>query len=153
MERKSILVLLSCTLLVIGCQSRIELTSVSTNTPTIEQPVTLTSQIIEASCGQCQFGMEGKGCDLAVRFDGKSYYVDGAEIDDFGDAHGDDGMCNCIRQARVSGHVNNGRFVAESFELLPQQGKNGDIGDIQKQDRDEQSSEKDDGHGQADRGK
>jgi hypothetical protein len=24
------------------------------------------SQIVEASCGQCQFGMEGHGCELAV---------------------------------------------------------------------------------------
>jgi hypothetical protein len=29
-------------------------------------------QIVEASCGQCQFGMEGHGCELAVRIDGKS---------------------------------------------------------------------------------
>ena len=28
-------------------------------------------QVVEASCGQCQFGMKGKaGCDLAVRIDG-----------------------------------------------------------------------------------
>ena len=33
--------------------------------------------IAEASCGQCQFKMEGKGCDLAVRINGKSYFVDG----------------------------------------------------------------------------
>jgi hypothetical protein len=33
-------------------------------------------QIVEASCGQCQFGMEGHGCELAVRIDGKSYFVD-----------------------------------------------------------------------------
>jgi hypothetical protein len=35
------------------------------------------SQIVEASCGQCQFGMEGHGCELAVRIDGKPYFVDG----------------------------------------------------------------------------
>jgi hypothetical protein len=27
------------------------------------------SQIVEASC-ECQFGMEGHGCELAVRIDG-----------------------------------------------------------------------------------
>ena len=30
-------------------------------------------QIVEASCGQCQFGMKEKGCDLAVRIEGKSF--------------------------------------------------------------------------------
>ena len=40
---------------------------------------------VEASCGQCQFKMAGKGCTLAVRIDGKAYFVDKAHIDDFGD--------------------------------------------------------------------
>ncbi|KIQ19306.1 glutaminyl-tRNA synthetase, partial [Flavobacterium sp. MEB061] len=31
-------------------------------------------QIVEASCGECQFGMKGKSCDLAVRIDGKTYF-------------------------------------------------------------------------------
>jgi len=38
--------------------------------------------IVEASCGQCQFGLPGRGCDLAVRIDGDAYYVDGTGIDD-----------------------------------------------------------------------
>jgi hypothetical protein len=49
-------------------------------------------QIVEASCGQCQFGMEGHGCELAVRIDGKSYFVDGSSIDSHGDAHAKDGF-------------------------------------------------------------
>jgi len=76
-------------------------------------------QLVEASCGACKFGMEGDGCDLAVRINGKSYYVDGAKIDDHGDAHGHDGMCNAIRQAKVKGEVKDDRFVATSFTLLP----------------------------------
>jgi hypothetical protein len=44
------------------------------------------SQIVEASCGQCQFGMEGHGCELAVRIDGKPYFVDGTSLDSHGDA-------------------------------------------------------------------
>ena len=28
-----------------------------------------------------------KGCDLAVRIDGKSYFVEGTKIDEHGDAH------------------------------------------------------------------
>mgnify|MGYP000502565478 CR=1 FL=1 len=35
----------------------------------------------EASCGICMFDMQGKSCELAVRFKGDSYYVEGAGID------------------------------------------------------------------------
>ena len=49
-------------------------------------------QIVEAACGQCQFNMtEKSGCDLAVRMNGKSYFVDNTNIDDHGDAHADGG--------------------------------------------------------------
>ena len=75
--------------------------------------------VVEAACGQCQFRLPGKGCDLAVRIEGEGYYVDGTEIDDHGDPHSDIGFCNAVRQDRVTGRVENGRFVATSFELLP----------------------------------
>ncbi|MEZ0005226.1 hypothetical protein ABH942_000577 [Flavobacterium sp. 28YEA47A] len=78
------------------------------------------SQIVEASCGQCKFGMKGHGCDLAVRIDGKPYFVDGTGIDDHGDSHADDGFCSKIRKAEVTGEVKNNRFVATSFKLLPE---------------------------------
>ncbi len=81
--------------------------------------IKITDQIVEASCGQCQFEMEGSGCDLAIRVDGKTYYVDGSNIDDHGDAHGDDGLCNCIRQAKVTGEIKDGRFAATVFEVVP----------------------------------
>lgn len=75
-------------------------------------------QIVEASCGQCQFKLEGEGCDLAVRIDGKAYFVDGSDIDDHGDAHASDGFCEAIRKAEVKGQIVDGRFKAESFKLL-----------------------------------
>ena len=75
-------------------------------------------QIVEASCGQCQFKMAGKGCTLAVRINGKSYFVDKADIDGFGDAHADEGFCNAIRKAKVQGEIVNNKFVASYFELL-----------------------------------
>ena len=74
---------------------------------------------VEASCGQCQFKMAGKGCSLAVRMDGKSYFVDGTTIDDHGDAHGEDGFCEAIRKAEVQGQVVDNRFKATYFRLLP----------------------------------
>lgn len=73
----------------------------------------------EASCGECQFKMDGKGCHLAVRIDGKSYFVDGTAIDDHGDAHSETGFCEAIRKAEVQGEIVNNRFKATYFKLLP----------------------------------
>ncbi len=76
-------------------------------------------EIVEVSCGQCQFGMEAKGCDLAVRIKGKSYFVDGTKIDEHGDAHAKDGFCSAIRKAEVIGEIKDNRFVVSYFNLLP----------------------------------
>ena len=77
-------------------------------------------QVVEAACGQCQFKMKDKkGCDLAVRIDGKSYFVEGTKINDHGDAHADDGFCNAIKKAEVIGEVKDGKFVVSYFKLLP----------------------------------
>jgi len=78
------------------------------------------SQVVDASCGQCQFAMTSqKGCDLAVRIDGKAYFVDGTKIDDHGDAHNkNDGFCEVVRKAKVTGEIVDGRFVATSFKLV-----------------------------------
>lgn len=73
---------------------------------------------VEASCGQCQFKMAGKGCTLAVRIDGKAYFVEKANIDEFGDAHANEGFCNAIRKAKVQGKLVKGKFVASYFELI-----------------------------------
>ena len=77
------------------------------------------NEVVEAACGQCQFKMtEKSGCDLAVKIDGKSYFVDGTTIHDHGDAHADDGFCETIRQVEVKGEIIDGRFKAESFTLI-----------------------------------
>jgi predicted acyltransferase (DUF342 family) len=76
-------------------------------------------EIAEVSCGQCQFGMEAKGCDLAIRIKGKSYFVDGTKIDDHGDAHAKHGFCSTIRKAEVIGEIKDNRFVVSYFNLLP----------------------------------
>ncbi|NVO85120.1 DUF6370 family protein [Hymenobacter terrestris] len=80
-------------------------------------------QVVEAACGQCQLGLSGKSCDLAVRLNGKAYFVDGTHIDSHGDAHANDGFCQKIRQAQVQGEVLNDRFVATYFRLLPEADK------------------------------
>jgi Family of unknown function (DUF6370) len=76
------------------------------------------TMIVDASCGMCQFGMKGSDCLLAVRFNGKAYYVDGTGIDEHGDAHAAAGFCNAVRKAKVQGEVVDGRFKADYFKLL-----------------------------------
>jgi hypothetical protein len=50
----------------------------------------------------------------------KTYFVDGTSIDSHGDAHAADGFLYKENQG-VTGTVVNDRFVATSFELLPEQ--------------------------------
>lgn len=78
------------------------------------------TKIVELSCGQCQFHLNTQdGCDLAMRIDGNSYFVDGADIDEFGDAHDKDtGFCEVIRQAEVTGTLVEDRFIISSIQLL-----------------------------------
>jgi len=81
-------------------------------------------QVVDASCGQCNFGIKGKGgCDLAVKIDGKAYFVDGVKIDSHGDAHANDGMCSVVRKAEVTGEIVGDRYVATTFKLLPAESK------------------------------
>ncbi len=73
--------------------------------------------LVDAACGQCRMDMKGAGCDLAIRLNGKAYFVDGTHIDEHGDAHGEDGFCNAVRKAHVQGTVVNNRFKATYFKL------------------------------------
>ncbi|MGN8057329.1 DUF6370 family protein [Pedobacter sp. 22163] len=79
----------------------------------------ITKQTVDIACGECQFKMKGKDCELAVKIDGKSYFVDGKGIDDFGDAHGEHGFCNAVSKAEVTGEIVNNRFKAKEIKLLP----------------------------------
>ncbi|MEN9686284.1 MAG: hypothetical protein RLZZ28_2070 [Bacteroidota bacterium] len=88
----------------------------ASKTPDKQKPVLN----VEASCGQCQFGLPGKSCDLAVRINGKAYFLDGVHIDSLGDAHAKDGFCNAIRKATVQGELAEGRFKASYFQLKPE---------------------------------
>ncbi|WP_338410440.1 DUF6370 family protein [uncultured Flavobacterium sp.] len=85
-----------------------------------EKKIKFENQIVEVSCGQCQFEMnEKKGCDLAVRIDGKAYFIEGTTIDDHGDAHAHNGFCAAVRKAKVSGEIENKIFKVTNFVLLP----------------------------------
>ena len=76
--------------------------------------------IAEAACGKCQFHLKDNGCNLAVRINGKSYFVDGADIDAFGDAHSKEGFCNAISKAEVQGEIVKNRFKATYFKVIKQ---------------------------------
>ena len=79
------------------------------------EPMTVT-----AGCSTCIFDIPGAvGCELAVKIDGKAYLVAGSDIDDHGDAHAADGLCNASSDAVVEGRIDGDRFVATSFKLWP----------------------------------
>ena len=64
------------------------------------------------------FGMKDqKECNLAIQIGENSYLVQGSKMNDHGDAHAKDGMCNAIRTANVLGKVTDNIFVAETFQL------------------------------------
>ena len=75
--------------------------------------------VVETACGECQFALKGKSCDLAVRINGKAYFVDGTNINDHGDAHEDDGFCNAVRKAEVQGTLVKNRYKVTYFKLMP----------------------------------
>ncbi|MEP6712938.1 MAG: DUF6370 family protein [Ferruginibacter sp.] len=79
--------------------------------------------IVETACGQCKLGLPGNSCNLAIRINGQSYFVDGTDIDSHGDAHASDGFCNAIRMAKVQGEIIDKRFKATYFQLLPETSK------------------------------
>jgi hypothetical protein len=74
--------------------------------------------VLDASCGECKFGMDGTDCDLAVRINGTPYFVDGVGIKEYGHPHNKNGFCMAVRKAEVQGDVVNGRFKASYFKLL-----------------------------------
>jgi len=102
-------------LVAIGCARQTSDTALDVST---DQSVSFDNQMVELSCGQCQLGMKGGGCSLAIRHGDETYFVADADIDDHGDAHADDGLCNCVRQARVTGTIKDGKLHATNIELI-----------------------------------
>ena len=101
-------------LLLTACQSKLNTTQV-TNSP----PEQVEAFVANVSCGQCKLELDGDECDPAIRLEEATYFVDGISIDDLGDPHDEDGLCNKIRQAKVQGKVKDGRFLATLIELFP----------------------------------
>lgn len=76
-------------------------------------------QVADISCGQCKFELDSEnGCSLAVKIDDKAYFVDGFNINDFGDAHDENiGFCNVVRKGEITGYLENDRFIASAIKL------------------------------------
>ncbi len=90
------------------------------NDATANSAILIKKQVVEAACGQCKLGLHGESCDLAVRINGKSYFVDGTDIDSHGDAHGEDGFCQTIRKAELEGEIIDNRLKVTYFKLITQ---------------------------------
>ena len=85
-----------------------------------QKPSTLEERLVTAGCATCIFEMKNvTGCKLAVEIGGKHLLVKGTGIDDHGDAHAGDGLCNAARRSIVSGTVKEGVFVSSALKLLP----------------------------------
>ena len=88
-------------------------------TPIAEEAIKVENKVLDASCGTCNFDLRGDGCAMAVKVGDKAYFVDGIPDMDKAQMHEDGGICVTVRQAKVSGEVMKGRFVASALELLP----------------------------------
>ena len=86
-----------------------------TNSP----PEQVEAFVANVSCGQCNLELDRDECDLAIRREEATYFVDGFSMDDLGAPHDEDGLCNEIRQAKVQGKAKDGRFLATLIEFLP----------------------------------
>lgn len=72
-----------------------------------------------ASCGMCNFDYKGsKGCSLTIKIGDTIYPVKGTNIHKHGDPHSEEGMCNVIRVAYVSGEVKDNKIYSDSFTLI-----------------------------------
>ena len=72
-----------------------------------------------ASCGLCNFNLiESSNCELAIKVGKAVYRVEGSGIDDHGDAHAQNGLCNSIQLASITGKIDSNFFYAETFDLV-----------------------------------
>lgn len=79
----------------------------------------INNKVVDAACKMCQFNLKSeKGCAVAVKIDGKVYDVEGVDKKSLGDAHADDGYCNMMKKARVSGQIKGGKFFATKFAFV-----------------------------------
>ncbi len=74
--------------------------------------------LVDVSCGECNFGMSGNSCDVAIFLNGKEYFVDGVGINDYGHPHAKEGFCMAVHKAEIQGEIVKDRFKATYFNRL-----------------------------------
>ena len=72
-----------------------------------------------SSCGMCNFGYKkSRGCSLTIKIGETILPVEGVKIHDHGDPHSNEGFCNAVRVAYVSGEVKKNKFYSKFFTLI-----------------------------------
>ena len=71
-------------------------------------------KIVEVGCGSCSYKIDGvEECVTAVKIGDTPYLVTGADLD----AHSS-GLCESVKQAKVTGEIQDGKFVASAIALV-----------------------------------
>ncbi len=110
---KQLVVILVASMLLIACGT-------SSDEGPASDAQELLARTAEAGCAMCIYEMEGaESCALAVKVDGRPYYVTGSTIFDHGDPHAADGLCKTGREAVIDGKIEGGRVVATKIEIKP----------------------------------
>lgn len=80
---------------------------------------TLKDATVTVACASCVFQMEGAvGCPFAAEIEGEHYMIQG-RVPEGHESHAPDGICNMRRQAKVDGHLRDGKLITTRLELLP----------------------------------
>ena len=70
------------------------------------------------SCNKCNFGkVKNKTCSLGIKIDNKIYEVKNY-FNNHNTAHDDDGICNALRIAYVSGAIIGDKFYSDEFTMI-----------------------------------
>ena len=71
-----------------------------------------------ASCNKCNLGKStDKKCSMGIRVNDKVYAVEG-DSHNKKESHKEDGICNALRVAYVSGKIKGNKFQANDFALI-----------------------------------
>ena len=71
-----------------------------------------------ASCNKCNLGKStDKKCSMGIRVNDKVYVVEG-DSHNKKESHKQDGICNALRVAYVSGKIKGNKFQANDFALI-----------------------------------
>ena len=75
-------------------------------------------KVVHAGCSKCVFH-SSKKCELAVKIDDKIYKIEGSSLKDHGKPRAKNGLCKTVREAEVTGKIENENIAVHSFKLLP----------------------------------